>query len=39
MQNNRETKSVSRAVIKVRYFIVYLTEYPYHSYNISVALE
>lgn len=39
MQNNRETKSVSRAVIKVRYFIFYLTDYPYHSYNISVALE
>lgn len=39
MQNNRETKSVSRAVIKARYFIFYLTDYPYHSYNISAALE
>ena len=39
MQNNRETKSVSRVVIKARYFIFYLTDYPYHSYNISAALE
>lgn len=39
MQNNRETKSVSRSVIKARYFIFYLTDYPYHSYNISAALE
>ena len=38
MQNNRETKSVSRAVIKARYFIFYLTDYHYHSYNISAAL-
>ena len=38
MQNNRETKSVSRAVIKARYFIFYLTDYPYHSYNISATL-
>lgn len=38
IQKNRETKSVSRAVIKARYFIFYLTDYPYHSYNISAAL-